>query len=448
MTEVVPFIGTRYNSRLIENLSHVLAPPYDVITPEGQRVYYHRHPNNVVRLVLGHEKVTDDEYNNKYIRAANYLQTWKRDGILVEDNKKCLYVCEQEFTLPGLGATRRRGLFALVKLEDYGSGKIRGHEQTFARPKSDRLKLLRATRCNLCPIFALYSDPEKKLDAVFDECIKAKVWETVVDDEQVTYRFWVVHSKKTINQIRQLMAGKDLFIADGHHRYEAALAYRDEMREASGKRDGRQPYDYLMVFLSNFYDKGMAVLPTHRVLSRELGAGVDLDEVVEDLAQHFNLTEISVDLANLDLAELTIREEVAKAGKERTAFGMVLPNGRTVICSLKKNARHCKMIEEKMSLGVKSLDVTILHKFVIAHVWIGNPEIELDDEDIFYVRDIKDVLSLLQARKGSVGFVLNSIPIEQLRKIACKGEIMPHKSTFFYPKIITGLVMRDMASKE
>ena len=448
MAEVLPFVGTRYNSRLIENLSLVLAPPYDVIPPEDQRLYYYRHPNNVIRLILGHDKVTDDEYNNKYIRAANCLQTWKRDGILVEDNKKCLYVCEQEFNQPGLGKRRRRGLFALVKLEDYKSGKIRGHEHTFARPKADRLQLLRAARCNLSPVFALCSDPEKKMESVLDESMKAKVWETFVDEEQVTYRLWVVHSKKIINQIHQLMADKELFIADGHHRYEAALAYRDEMREATGKRDGRQPYDYLMVFLSNFYDDGMVVLPTHRVLSREFGAGVDLDEVMEDLSQYFNLKDISIDLANPDQAERTIYKEVAKAAKDRTAFGMILPSGRAVICALKKTAKLCKMIEEEMSQDVKSLDVTVLHNYVIAQVWIGNPEIELDDEDIFYMRDIKDVVKLLQTRKGSVGFVLNPIPIEQLRKIASKGEIMPHKSTFFYPKIITGLVMRDLESKK
>ncbi len=448
MAEVLPFIGTRYNSRLIENLSHVLAPPYDVITPESQRLYYYRHPNNVVRLIVGHDRVADDEYNNKYIRAANYLQTWKRDGILVEDNKKCLYVCEQEFSQPGLGTLRRRGLFALVKLENYKSGKIRGHEHTFARPKADRLQLLRATRCNLSPVFALCSDPEKKIDAVLDECMKAKVWETFVDEERVTYRLWVVHLKKFVNQIHQLMADKDLFIADGHHRYEAALAYRDEMREATGKRDGRQPYDHLMMFLSNFYDEGMVVLPTHRVLARELGAGVDLDEVMEDLSQYFNLKNISIDLANLDKAELIIRKELTKAGKERIAFGMILPKGRVVICALKKTAKLCKMIEEEMSQDMKSLDVTILHNYVIAQVWIGNPEIELDDEDVFYMRDIKDVLKLLEERKGCVGFVLNPIAIDQLRKIASKGEIMPHKSTFFYPKILTGLVMRDLTSKK
>jgi uncharacterized protein (DUF1015 family) len=447
MTEVLPFVGTRYNSRLIENLSMVFAPPYDVISPEAQRTYYGRHPNNVVRLILGHDKVTDDEYNNKYIRAANYLQTWKRDGILVEDNKKCLYVCEQEFSLPGLGTRRRKGLFALVKLDDSKSTKIRGHEQTFAGPKADRLKLLRATRCNLCPIFALYSDPEKKVDAVLDECMKAKIWETFVDDEQTTYRFWVVHSKKMINEIHQLMADKDLFIADGHHRYEAALAYRDEMREATGKRDGRQPYDYLMVFLSNFYDEGMVILPTHRVLSRELGGGVDLDEVMDDLSQYFNLTDVSVDFANPDHADLTIRDEMAKSGKDRNTLAMILPNGRAVVCGLKKGVKLSELIEEEMSKDMRRLDVSILHRYVITKVWIGNPEIELDDDDIFYVRDIKDVLRLLKERKGSVGFVLNPIPIELLRRIASKGEIMPHKSTFFYPKILSGPVMRDMTSK-
>jgi uncharacterized protein (DUF1015 family) len=447
MPEILPFIGTRYNSRLIEDLNLVLAPPYDIISPEKRILYYNRHPHNVIRLISGRDKPGDDEYNNKYIRAENYLRTWKRDGILVDDNKRSLYFYEQEFESPPGKKRLRRGLFALVKLEDYRKGAIVRHEQTQSAPKADRLKLLRATKCNLSPILVLYSDSKHSLSKITEEVTATPPWETIKDDDGVTHRLWVVSKKAVIEQTVHLLSDKELFIADGHHRYETALTYRDEMRQAARQTIGCQPHDYMMMYLTNFYDDGLVILPTHRVLSKDLGSGVEIDEVIEDLKDYFTLSEMKVDLNHPEAAESLLTKKVAEKGKDRAAFAMVLSNGKTFILALKKRASIDDMIPEEIPAPLKNLDVTILHKYMISQVWIGNPEIEPEEDDIIYTKDAKEAVLLLKNRKACAVLIMNSVKVDQLREVAAIGAVMPPKTTYFYPKLPSGLVMRDLLVK-
>jgi uncharacterized protein (DUF1015 family) len=435
MPEILPFIGTRYNSRLIEDLNLVLSPPYDVVSPEKRIFYYNRHPHNVIRLISGRDKPGDDEYNNKYIRAENYLRTWKRDGILVDDNKRSLYFYEQEFESPPGKKQLRRGVFALVRLEDYRKGAIVRHEQTQSAPKADRLKLLRATKCNLSPILVLYSDPKHSLSKITEEVTATPPWETIKDDERVTHRLWVVSKKAVIEQTVHLLTDKELFIAD------------DEMRQAAQQTIGCQPYDYMMMYLTNFYDEGLVILPTHRVLSKDLGSGVEIDEVIGDLKDYFTLSEMKLDLNHPEAAESLLTKKVAEKGKDRPAFAMVLSNGKTFILALKKRASIDDMMPEEIPAPLKKLDVTILHKYIISHVWIGNPEIELEEDDIIYTKDTKEAVLLLKNRKACAVFIMNSVKVDQLREVATIGTVMPPKTTYFYPKLPSGLVMRDLLVK-
>jgi uncharacterized protein (DUF1015 family) len=235
-----------------------------------------------------------------------------------------------------------------------------------------------------------------------------------------------------------------LFIADGHHRYETALKYRDEMREMTGRRDGRQPYDFVLMFLQRAEDETLLTAPFHRVLARELGLDTNMDEVIEDLEEFFNITEFKLNMKDLDKAAATVGDKVRANRQAKTRFVMVLPNGRAWQLSLKKDANLDEMIEEEtMSAALKAMDSVILHNYVITRGWIGNPDVELDEDDIFYRSDAREALDLLQRRKGCVAFFMNPVDKEEVLAIAENGELLPHYSVNFHPKIPSGLVLRD-----
>lgn len=445
MAEILPFIGTRYNSQLIGNLGAVVAPPYDVIPPEFQDELYRRHANNVVRLILPKEEVSDGSFSDKYTRAANTLKTWRRDGILIEDEKPSIYLYEQEFKLPTGEVRRRRGFFALVKLEDYESGTIKAHEQTFAGPKADRLKLIRATHANLSPIFVIFNDVKRAVLGSIEERMKDhRAWEEVVDDDGVIHRLWVVQKKEFVMKLRDTMKDMRLFIADGHHRYETALNFRNEMRDATGRRDGKQPFDYMMMYCTCAEQDGLVILPTHRVLTRQLMADVNLEDALEELAENFDHEDGKADLANPDDAKRVL-EKVEKLGTKAPSFGMVFPSGKVRYLTLKRGTKPVELIDDDdLPDAVKELDVTILHHYIMNQVMIGNPEFEVDDDDCLYVRDVKRAFDLLKSKKGALAIIMNATPMEQVMKIVSEGIKMPHKSTYFHPKIISGLVIRNM----
>ena len=448
MVTIAPFVGTRYNSQLIQDLKSVVAPPSDSISKEEQKLFHQLHPNNVVRLILGYAKPSDDEYSNKFTRAANYLQTWKRDGILVEDDKKSFYIYEQRFTLPDGKEKVRMGIFGLVKLEDCKKGGIRSQEKTHSKIKQDSLKLMRATKSNLFPILLLFSDPESKIDPILSERMSTKPWLEVIDFNNVLHRLWVVNKKNNINDIIKALEEKNTFIADGYQKYETALTYQKEMREDTGLTDGNQPFDYMMVYLTTFEDPGLVILPTHRVLSNELGSNIDINEIVKELKENFSVNTIKIDPNNIRNSTQKIIRDLDEKGKENTCFGMVIPNYRAYIISLKKDVSTSELIDLPVSDEVKKLDVTILHHHIISQVWVGNPEYEIEEEDILYVKDAEEAISLVQNKKRCVAFLMNPVKLEQIKAIANKGEIMPQKSTYFYPKLLSGLVMRDMSVKK
>ncbi|MCX7717015.1 MAG: DUF1015 domain-containing protein [Candidatus Sumerlaeaceae bacterium] len=445
MADILPFIGTRYNSQLIGNLSCVLAPPYDVISPEMQDELYARHENNVVRLILGKDEAGDDNFSNKYVRAANTLKAWRSDGILIEDEKPAIYCYEQEFKMPSGEIKRRRGFFALVKLEDYASGRIRAHEQTFAGPKADRLKLLRATHANLSAIFVIFNDPKNEVMSMVSERMTDKPWEEVTDDDGVIHRLWVVQKRDFLVRLREAMQSRQLFIADGHHRYETAINFRNEMREATGRRDGNQPFDYMMMYLTNAEQDGLVILPTHRVLSRSFMSDINMKEVIAELKENFDLKDDKVDLAKPDTDGRKVIETVEKLGKKSMAFGMVSADGKVKYLTLKKGVSPVDLVDDdELQEPVKRLDVTVLHHYILNHVFVGNPEFELEEDECFYVRDVKRVFDLLKSRKAGLAFIMNATPMDQVTEIVKAGIKMPHKSTYFHPKIISGLVIRNM----
>ncbi|MDK2971835.1 MAG: hypothetical protein PWP23_1590 [Candidatus Sumerlaeota bacterium] len=448
MAEVWPFAGTRYATKEHGiNLGDAIAPPFDDIGPALQKELHERDGRNVIRLTLGHEAPSDDDSNNRYSRSAECYREWKAAGILADEHRKCFYIYEQEFVPEGgTEPVKRLGFFALVKLQDFRSGKTRAFEQTHEGPKADRLKLLRTMQVNDSPLYMLYRDPEGGIDAVLKEVIgKSAPEEEFKSPDGITHRLWLMHKKDPILRIHEAMKPLRLFIAHGHHRYETALKYRDEMREMTGRRDGRQPYDFVLMYMQRAEEDTLYTRPIHRVLARELGLEIEIDEVIEDLEEFFTVSEFKLNLKDIEKAEQQILEKVKPNRQAKTRFVMTLPNGRSWQLTLKKDADLNEMIEEEtMSDALKQMDPVILHQYIISRGWIGNPEMELDEDDIFYRKDIQAALELLKKRKGCVGFFMNPLSKDDALAVAENGELLPHNSVDFHPKIPSGLVMRDL----
>jgi uncharacterized protein (DUF1015 family) len=446
MADIRPFVATRYAIKEGVDLSRLLTPPYDVIDAALQQELLERDQHNLVRIDFGKVNPEDTTFENHYSRAGSLWHQWKKDGVLAEDNKKSFYVYEQEFVVDETQALRRRGFFAAVHLEDFSTGGIRAHEHTFDGPKADRFRLMRATNANLSPIFCIYDDPEKATDKLLDQAIKdKKPIEAIMDG--VTHRLWQVCDGAIIKGLQERMAAQVLFIADGHHRYETSLAYQSEMRQALSAKKRDYPFDYTMMFLANIHDDGMIILPTHRVLSKETCMGADEAETLEDVKEYFDVKELKIDCDNFKSEARRLMGEMAEAGKKTPSFIMLLPKGQGWLLSLKPGVDLAEMIgDDETPASVQSLDVTILHDYLINQGLLGNPEIELDDQDVTYVKDAADVLGMMRANRYGAAFLMNPTRIEQVCEVAKAGLRMPHKSTYFYPKVVTGMVMRDLDS--
>jgi uncharacterized protein (DUF1015 family) len=411
-----------------------------------QEELYRRHKHNFVRLVLGKELPTDDEYTNRYERSARYFREWKTAGMLVDEEELSFYLLEQEFTLLSGEKRRRRGFFGAVRLDDGPQSRIRAHEHTFPGPKADRLKLLRATQCNLSPIFVFCPDPKKRLSALLAERMATRPLEQFVDSDGVHSRFWICQQPNDIQRVQEIMRDQNLLIADGHHRYETALTYRAEMRQAVGKGHKNMPFDYSMMFISSMEDEGMLILPTHRALNPELGVGIDLAEVKGDLETYFTMEPVEINFDAPEKSAKQMLDLIAPRRPKQIRMAIILPNRTAFILTLKSNVKLEEIIGlEDLAPAIRTLDVSILHQFIINQIWIGNPEIELDEADVIYTRDPAVVVDSIKRRHACVGFLLNAPRIEQVREIAEQGLRMPHKSTFFYPKIPSGVVSRDIS---
>lgn len=445
MARVLPFVGTRYNSQMVD-ISRVVSPPYDVIDADLQEKLYEREAHNIVRVILGKQQREDDDYNNKYQRAASYLREWSGEGVLLNDSEKCFYVYRQQFTIPGGQELTRTGFFAAIRLEDPEKGNIRGHEHTFEGPKADRLNLTRATACNLGPIFCLYSEPERQTDEILAQASQGKPVYDFQADDGVRHSLWLLTDKPLVKRLSSLLQGNEFFIADGHHRYETAVRYAKEMSRLTGRTKGECPsYTYTLAFLTNCEAPGLQILPTHRLLSQELGEDVEREELLEDLQEYFKVREIKFDPRKAAQEGPRLLAEIEALRDKGTAFCLALPDGLALVLELRKDKSILEVMPEDKPEEVNRLDVSILHDYLISQLWVGNPEIELDDSDVFYVKDPAEAVAALCApRHCSAAILMNPPRMDQVREIAGLGLRMPHKTTYFYPKLLTGLVLRDL----
>jgi uncharacterized protein (DUF1015 family) len=439
MAEIQPFEGLRYNIHKIR-LEDVITEPYDRITPAMQEDYYQRSPYNVVRIILGKEDEPGHPEKDKYKRAKIYLDEWEKKGIFIREDKKALYLYEQEFEVKG-EVKKRLGLIARVKLEEFSSKKVLPHERTFPKHKEDRLRLLKAAKNNTEQIFLLYTDDDKQVQRAIDEALKkADLGAEVRDEDKFLHRLWVVKDKKDIQNIQKAISDKILIIADGHHRYETSLNYRREMIAETKKVKGDEPFQYVMMTLFDLNDPGLVILSTYRLVK-------NLEKLTEAnfkklYAQNFEISEVSwVGLSD----KTTLNSILNRVNKESHTFAAYLGQVKKFfIFYLKDEDILDKEIKEEKPQAWKRLDVAILHSLLIDKLQALTDQPFSLDNNVSYIRNLEEGLELVQKGEFQVIFLLKPASLQEIREIVESGELMPHKSTDFFPKLKSGLVMNPL----
>lgn len=449
MAKIYPFQGWRYNREKVGDLAAVVTQPYDKITPTMQERYYERSPYNFVRLILGKRFPEDTEANNVYTRARQELLQWVREGILIEDRAPAIYVYVQQYRVPPDGPVKvRKGFLALGQLEDFGRGVVFPHERTLRGPKEDRLRLLRTVRAHLEPIFMLYDDPVFEIHAVLDRHIAEPPEIEVTDEYGVAHRLWPVYAHGAIEAIQHLMAPRPLVIADGHHRYETALTYRDEQRARAGQVDEQQPYERMLMALFNLRDEGLTILPTHRLI---FGIeAFDPGRFLDFVARHFEVTRLPLEDFSAE-ALARVRARLAEEGTRRITFGLMLAGSATFYILGFRPTAETEVYCEGMTPLERTLDTAVLHRVLIERGLGMSEEAVQSERHITYVREFEESVQAVWEGRAQLGFFLNPTRVEQVYEMARSGHLMPQKSTDFYPKLLSGLIfypLEKLASLE
>lgn len=449
MATVIPFQGLRYNPRRIARLDDVITPPYDVITPAAQEEYYRRHPYNVIRLELGKVEDGDTSKNNRYFRASNYLQQWLEEGILVGEDSPALYFYQQEFTWQGHDY-RRFSFLARVRLADYGEGEVLPHEDTLLQAKADRLALLRACRANFSPVFGLYLDPEYRVDEMFRQAVSGHPPAAEVTGEDGTrHCLWVVKEEQVAQQVQAFMAPQTIYIADGHHRYETALQYH---REAGDPASG-----WVMMALTNIFDPGLVILPTHRMVCHIPPCQPEV--LLRRVENFFFVAAYSLARGIAEFSGL-LRE----AGEKSHAFGMYLggeqvyllqrdwenreeagkehalaPGGPGALQEENAGVSQAKGSADATRVQLRPLDVPVLHQLVLEDILGVEPQANLE-----FTHEAEEAMAAVRSGRAEMAFLLNPPTLDQVVSLAKAGLKMPQKSTYFWPKLVTGLVINRL----
>ncbi|MFO0751957.1 MAG: DUF1015 domain-containing protein [Thermodesulfovibrionales bacterium] len=422
MAKIIPFKGLLYNPEKVSG-AEVIAPPYDVISPEYREVLYQKNPYNIVRVDFGKELPGDSWESNRYTRARDSLDRWGREGILIRDDRPAFYAYEIEYLLGGEKKVLR-GVLALVKIEELGQG-VFPHEATHSKPKADRLSLMKSCLANISPIYSLYHSPERATSRIL-ESLGGKPCFSARDLDGAVHNLYKITDEAHCGVIMNELYERPLFIADGHHRYEVALEFKIEM-DALGHPNtffpecaagGFRPWEYVLMFLANISDDGISVLPTHRMVK-----GISRrEEIMRKLSADFTIREASLD------------EDIAKtiAGEGKGTFGLYLDNeDRWYLLKYRKKGQL-----KDVPPALRSLDVVVLHELILKR--------DLGITDIAYEMDVKEAAGKVRRGDFDGVFFLNPTGVEDVERVALSHLRMPPKSTYFYPKLLTGMVINRM----
>lgn len=420
MATIEPFKGIRYNMEKITDLSTVIAPPYDIINQSGQDAYYNQDPYNIIRLEYGKEEIGDSPANNRYTRARDTFNRWLEQKILLRESQPVFYLYRQSFTYRGT-SYQRDGIIAALKVEPYGKGAILPHEETLTKPKADRLELFRSCRANFSPIFTLFPDRENQVERIYAPLLERPPLAGFSDQQGESHRLWAITSPARQRALQEYIAPRSLLIADGHHRYETSLRFSEE----AGARRGRG-YRYALTIMTSLHSPGLLMLPTHRLLNglspRQAGT------LLKIASRYFELQ-----FRDLPQGESSseLFPELREPGREPPALGLILPD------------RACLLTLKNAPGTPGRLDVSLLQELIVKPLLEETPE-GTAERVISYTTDQRELLKAVVTGRAQAGFILSPTPMEEVVVRARRNEKMPQKSTYFFPKLPSGLVIYSL----
>jgi uncharacterized protein (DUF1015 family) len=436
MVRIAPFRGLFYSQKKIKDLAKVLAPPYDVISREEQEKLYRKSPYNFVRLDLSQEA-------DRYTAVAQLFEEWQSQGILERDEVPAIYFLTHAFTVKGGAKKMRQGFFALTQLQDFSSGEIRPHEKTHEAPKQDRLKLMLASHAQLSPIFALYAQPKQSINRMLAAHVEsAAPFIEFEQDNGDECRLWRITDRGVIEKLQQEMKDHPLLIADGHHRYEATLAYRDRIRSQRGQWNGREAFNYVMGYFANMNDENLVILPTHRLVR---GYAPQPFLQLEQTLQNFFYLE---QYPKTPEGRGWFLKALRSGGKKQRLIGASFKRDPRYLILRLKNKRTMQRLGKDLSGSLRELDVTTVHLLILEHILGLTPEQQASGDTIRYSQDEELVLQALEKEDYQAAFILNPPKPDEILTIAGGGEKMPQKSTYFYPKLTSGLIVNKIDPNE
>ena len=442
MAEIQPFRAYRYDAKRVA-LENVLTQPYDKISPQMQEKYYAASPYNLIPIEKGRTLQGDSAENNVYTRAAHKIHEWIAEKVLVQDSAPAVYVYTQEFQVPGTQTRRTRsGFISLVRVEDYDAKVVFRHEHTLSGPKADRIELLRQTGAQTGQLFFLYEDPARQVDSLLESITKQNPAIELHDEYDTIHRVWPVTDKPFIEKLQKAMADKKLIIADGHHRYETALNLRNEARAKSGNHDRMAASEFAMATIINAHSKGLTILPTHRVVR---SSNFEFEKFRSDLRPYFDWYSYPFQNASERAASYAeFRKDLESHSETRHAIGVYpAPKGASgafYLFVLRKDADLEALLPD-LSPAQRTLDVVLLHRLLLEKGLGITAEAVAAEKNITYEREMDAAIAHVDRGEAQLVCLLNPARMEQVSEIALGGDVLPQKSTDFYPKLLSGLTI-------
>lgn len=426
MLEVKPFRALRFTAEAGE-ISSLCCPPYDIINDEQRRGYLAENERNIIRLELPREG------ENPYETAGKTLEGWLESGILKQDDKAGVYIYEEEFAVKGI-TKRVKGFVSLIRLEEFSKGVVLPHEETLSKAKADRFSLMSATFCNFSQIYSLYFDENRAVSRLIDSLSSGEPQVSFTAADGITHRLWCVYDEAETKTLAGLMSDKAVYIADGHHRYETALSFRDSLREKGVITDASHPANYVMMTLVNMEHEGLVVFPTHRIVKNL--AGFEGDKLLAQCREYFDIEEKT---GGADEIEKALAEKYE--GGEKS---MVLYTGGKWHRLTLRDSGIMNRLLPNAGEAYKNLDVSILHTLVLERIFGIDKENMANQTNLSYTRDIAEAMAAVDSGEGNCAFLINPTRVGEIAQVAAAKEKMPQKSTYFYPKLITGMVMNHL----
>jgi uncharacterized protein (DUF1015 family) len=439
--QVEPFKAFRFDVGAVGEAGDCVAPPYDVISPDQQEELYRKSPYNLVRIIKGKTNASDDSHDNQYTRAAAFLAGWIDEGVLKQDPAEAIYAYVQDFVLAG-ARYRRYSFVALGKLEEFGAV-VKPHEQLLHKPMIDRLNLKRATSADFGLVFMIYDDPRKVVETIVEEAAGTVPLIDFIDEQEVRHRLFAITAKDDIRQIVDMMSDKSCIIADGHHRYTTGLRYCEENSDPAAR--------YQMMAFANVRQDGLIVLATHRLVCNL--DGFDMEQLLFDLEERFEVVEFGFDSTE---TKTRARQEMldrmrAEHENDKNAFG-IYGSDEAFYVAVLKDARAMDTVVPDKSPAWRALDVSILHKLILEELLGIDEEKQTQGQNLQYIKDtataIDDSITRIDAGQVQVAFFMNPVKIQQLKTVTDAGERMPQKSTYFYPKVYSGLTINRLEGSQ